>query len=79
MVRNNQLLLDQKEGINFAREDTKLRTKNRFVSKSCERWALSSDSESDFSTHLEQVKSEKSRKMSTQVKWSYKNRNINKD
>ena len=36
---------------------------NRVVFEACERWVLSSDSESDFNTHLEQVKSEKSRKV----------------
>ena len=36
---------------------------NCVVFEACERWVLSSDSESDFNTHLEQVKSEKSRKV----------------
>ena len=45
---------------------------NRFVFETCESWALSSKSESDFNTHLEQVKNEKLSKRSTKVKWNYK-------
>ena len=52
---------------------------NRNVFEACKKWVLNSDSESDFNTHLEQVKSEKSRKRSTKVKWNYENRKINKD
>ena len=61
------------------KDDSTQETFNRVVFEGLQRWALSSDSDSDFNTHCEQIKSKKSRNGSTKVEWSFKNQKINND
>ena len=60
MDENSFSFLTKKQKV---KEESPQEKFNRNVFEACERWVLSSDSESDFNTHLEQVKSEKSRKV----------------